>query len=116
MNMYVYGRRRKAVKELTADNRKLITERLNSAGLCIDDALDFLVCDMTRERTYGNTFIVAFEDALYVFYDDGTFFSEKYAGITDIFVENYTSSGAIFIRKNDVEIPISDFSPPESKL
>ncbi len=89
---------------------KEILEKLRSLGICDDNILATVRTDLSQPYTYGETTLCALSDSLCVLSDDGSFFLKKYSEITDVYTENYVSSGALIIRSDDTDIPLAYFT------
>ena len=91
-------------------DRKIITEKLDSCGIAMDELVAFAACDLSHPETYGTSMLCALKDALCVFYEDGTFLLRKYSEIKSINTENYISSGAVVIKTETEEAALSYFT------
>ena len=87
-----------------------IAEKLESFGYAADSMLAYVCCDLSRPDTYGETVLCALSDYLCVIGEDGSFFSKNYSEVTDIYAENYVSSGGIILRCGEEELMLSYFT------
>ena len=94
----------------TNENNNYISEKLREFGFQPDSVIASVTTDLSHPYSYGNTHIFALKDMLCIIGEDGSFQSEKYDNIIDIFVENYVSSGALIIRTDKGEIPLAYFT------
>ena len=87
-----------------------IQEKLLSFGYCADSLLASIYCDLSRPDTYGETVLCALENCICAIGEDGSFFSRTYSDITDIYAENYVSSGGIILRCGSEEMLMGYFT------
>ena len=91
-------------------DEKSIIEKLNTYGIKTHSVPYFAQCDLSDTNSYSKSLICATDDRLCVFKADGGFFSQEYSSISDIYVHTYVSSGAIFIKCGEEEIPVGNFT------
>lgn len=91
-------------------DEKSIIEKLSSYGIKAESVPFFVECDLSDDGSYAQNLLCITTERLCVIKSDGTFFSEKYSSITDVYVNTYVSSGEIFIRCGENEISIGNFS------
>lgn len=89
---------------------QVAVEKLNSFGIAADNIITFIRTDLSRPYAYGETTVFALSDSLCVLHDDGSFFLKKYSEITDIYAENYVSSGELIILFEEDEFSIAHFT------
>lgn len=92
------------------ENKSYIAEKLSEFGFQPDSVIASVTTDLSHPYSYGNTHICALNDMLCVIGEDGSFQTEKYDDIIDVFVENYVSSGALIARTEKEEVPLAYFT------
>ena len=78
-----------------------LLEKLNSLGIAADKIVAALQTDLAKPCSYGVSTVCALEDSLCIMHDDGSLLVRKYSEITDIYTENYVSSGALILKTAD---------------
>lgn len=92
-----------------ADENELL-EKLNSLGIAADNIVASLITDLSKPYGYGVTTLCALKDSLCVLNEDGSFILKKYCELTDIYAENYVSSGALILNEDDRQFAIAYFT------
>lgn len=85
-------------------------ETLKFHGIAAEDVVATLYCDLSTPGTYGESIVCALRDSICVFGSDGSFLKRKYEEITDVYTQNFVSSGSIVLKCADDETVISYFT------
>lgn len=96
------------------ENDKFAIEKLNSLGIAADDIITLIHTDLSKPFTYGEATVFALKDSLCVLNDDGSLCLKKYNEITDLYAENYVSSGELILRYKDEEFSVAHFTLSKS--
>ena len=92
------------------NNKINFEELLGVHGIAAENVLATLYCDLSRPGTYGESIICALKDSVLVLGSDGAFLRRKYSEITDIYTQNFVSSGALILKCAEEELAISYFT------
>ncbi len=95
-------------------NARVAVEKLNSFGIAADDIITYISTDLSKPFTYGETTVFALSDSLCILHGDGSLFLKKYNEISDIYAENYVSSGELILRFEEGELSIAHFTLSKS--
>ena len=93
---------------------EITQEKLISLGFTSDDIIISVHTDLSKPYTYGETTLYALKDSLCVLHDDGSLLLRKYSEITDIYAENYVSSGELILCCEKEESSIAHFTLSKS--
>ncbi len=91
-------------------NFELVSPKLIQYGIAADDVKAYVITDLSKPGSYGETIVCALNDSLCVLDDDGSFLRKPYSEIIDVFSENYVSSGELIITTETEEISIAHFT------
>ena len=92
------------------ENFELVSQKLIQYGIAADDVKAYVITDLAKPDSYGKTVVCALNDSLCVIGDDGSFLKKPYPEITDVFSENYVSSGELIISTETEEISVAHFT------
>lgn len=98
------------MENVILSHKNEVIEKLSSLGIAAGSIIAWLETDMARPYGYGTTTVCALQDSLCVLNEDGSFTFKRYSEITDVYTENYVSSGALILKQDKQQLAIAYFT------